>query len=73
MRRVDSLGKTLMVGKTEGERRRGAEEDEMVRQHHQLNGYEFEQTPGDSEGEGSMACWSPWSCRVGQDLATEQH
>ena len=32
----------------------------MVGWHHQLNGYEFEQTPGDSEGQGSLACCSPW-------------
>ena len=35
-------------------------EDEMVGQYHQLNGHEFEQTPGDSEGQGSMVCCSPW-------------
>ena len=35
----------------------------------QLNGHEFEQTPGDSEGQGSLACCSSW---VGHDLATEQ-
>ena len=34
-------------------------EDEMVGWYHQLNGYEFEQTPGDSEGQGSLACCSP--------------
>ena len=28
--------------------------------HHQLNGHEFEKTPGDSEGQGSLACCSPW-------------
>ena len=32
----------------------------MVGWPHQLNGYEFEQTPGDSEGQGSMACCNPW-------------
>ena len=32
----------------------------MVRQHHRLNGHEFEQTPGDSEGQGSLACLSTW-------------
>ena len=32
----------------------------MVSQHHQLNGRGFEQTPGDSEGQGSLACCSPW-------------
>ena len=35
-------------------------EDEMVRQHHQFNGHKFEQTLRDSEGQGSLACWSPW-------------
>ena len=35
-------------------------EDEMVGWHHQLNGHEFEQTPGDGEGQGSLACCSPW-------------
>ena len=32
-------------------------EDEMVGWHHQLNGHEFEQTLGDSEGQGSLVCW----------------
>jgi len=35
-------------------------EDEMFLWHHQLNGHEFEQAPGDSEGQGSLACCSPW-------------
>ena len=35
-------------------------EDEMVGWHHQLNGHEFEQTLGNSEGQGSLACCSPW-------------
>ena len=48
-------------------------EDEMVGWYHWLNGPEFEQTQGDSEGQGSLACCSSWSWqRVGQDLATEQ-
>ena len=47
-------------------------EDEMIRQHHQLNGHEFEQTLGDSEGQGSLVCCGPWSLRVGDDLVTEQ-
>ena len=34
--------------------------DEMVGWHHKLNGYEFEQTPGDSEGQESLACCSLW-------------
>ena len=39
---------------------KGMAEDEMVGWHHQLKGPEFEQTPGDSEGQGSLAYWSPW-------------
>ena len=35
------------------QKEKGLTEDEMVRQHHQLNGHEFEQTLGDSEGQGS--------------------
>ena len=35
-------------------------EDEMVGWHHPLNGHEFEQTPGDSKGQGSLVCWSSW-------------
>ena len=35
-------------------------EDEMVGWHHGLNGDEFEQAPGDGEGQGSLVCCSPW-------------
>ena len=35
----------------------------MVGWHHQLNGHEFEQDPGDTEGQGSLACCSPWGCK----------
>ena len=38
-------------------------EDEMVGWHHQFNGYEFEQTLRDSEGKGSLVCYSPWGCK----------
>ena len=47
-------------------------EDEMIGWHHQLNGHEFEQTPGDGEGQGSQACYSSWGHRVGHNLVTEQ-
>ena len=47
-------------------------EYELVRWHHRLDGREFEQAPGDGEGEGSLACCSPWGRRVGHDLVTEQ-
>ena len=35
-------------------------EDEMVGWHHQLNGHEFEQTPGVGDGQGGLACCGPW-------------
>ena len=47
-----------MLGETEG--RKETTEDETVGWHHQLNGHEFKQTPGDGEGQGSLACCSPW-------------
>ena len=58
MRRADSLEKTD-AGKDWGQEKGMETEDEVVREHHQLNGHEFERTPGDSEGEGSQACCSP--------------
>ena len=38
---------------------KGARKDEMVGWHHQPNGHEFEQTPGDIEGQGSLECYCP--------------
>ena len=38
-------------------------EDEMVGWHHPLDGHELEQTLGDSEGQGSLACCSPWALK----------
>ena len=38
-------------------------ENEMAGWHQQLNGHEFEQAPGDGEGQGSLACCSPWGCK----------
>ena len=42
MGRTDSFEKTLMLGKTEGERRRGRQKNEMFGWHHRLNGHECE-------------------------------
>ena len=61
MQRTDSLEKTLMLGKTEGKRRR--QEDEMVGWHHQLDGHEFEQALGVGGGQEGLACCSPWGCK----------
>ena len=59
MRRADSLEKTLMLGKMKDwEQEKRATEDEMIGRHHQLNGHEFEQTPGNCEGQESLACCS---------------
>ena len=58
MQRASSFKKTLMLGKTGQEK--GASEDEMVGWHHRLNGHEFEQAPGDGEGQGSLVHCSPW-------------
>ena len=44
----------------------------MAGWHHQLNGHEFEQTPGDSEGQGSLVLQSMGSQRAGNNLAAEQ-
>ena len=49
MQRIYSLEKTDAV-KDIGQEEKGVTEDEMIGWHHRLNGYEFEQTPGDSEG-----------------------
>ena len=57
MQRADLLEKILMLRKIEGRRRRG---QQMVGWHHQLIGHEFEQAPGDGEGQRSLVCCSPW-------------
>ena len=49
-----------MLGKIEGVRRRGMAEDEVVGWHHQHDGHEFEYTLGVGDGQGSLACCSPW-------------
>ena len=42
---------------------KGMTEDEMVGWHHQLNGHEFEKTPGVGDGQGSLVCCSPWGLK----------
>ena len=54
------IGKDPDAGKDWRQKEKGAAEDEMVGWHHRLSGHEFEQTLGDSEGQGSLACCSPW-------------
>ena len=72
MQRTDSFEKTLMLGMIESKRRRGQQRMRWLEGITDSMGHEFEQTLGDSEGPGSLACCSPWGLRVGHDLATEQ-
>ena len=53
------VGKDPDVGKDWRQEEKGVTEDEIFGWHHWLNGHEFEQTLGDSEGQGSLACCSP--------------
>ena len=62
MRRVDSLEKTLMLGGIGGRRRRG-QQDEMAEWHLQLNGHEFESTPGGVDGQGVLVCCDSWGLK----------
>ena len=57
------IGKDPDAGKDWGQEEKWATEDEMVGWHHWLNGYEFEQTLRNSEGQGSLVCCSPWGCK----------
>ena len=53
------IGKHPDAGEDWGQEKKGAAEDEMIGWHHWLNGHECEQTPVDSEGQGSLVCCSP--------------
>ena len=56
-------GKDPDAGKNWRQEEKGTTEDETVGWYHWLNGHDFEQIPGNSEGQGSLACCSPWSCK----------
>ena len=51
---------------------KGMTEDEMVGWHHCFSEYKFEQTPGDSEGQASLACCSPWGHKDSDTAETKQ-
>ena len=53
------IGKDPDAGKDGEQEEKGETEEEVAGWHHRCNGREFEQTPGDSEGQGGLACWSP--------------
>ena len=67
IQRGNSLEKFLILGNIEGKRRRGRQ---RMRWLDGINGHEFEQTSGDGEGQGSLACCSP--CRHKELDTTEQ-
>ena len=64
-------GKDLILEKDWGQEEKGMTEYELVGWYHWFNGHEFEQAPGHSEGQGSLALKSMGSQRVGNDWVTE--
>ena len=67
--------KSWLIGKDPGAgedwrwEEKGAPEDEMVGWHHWFNRHEFEQAPGDGEGQGSLACCNPWVTKCQTQLS----
>ena len=57
------IGKDPYAGKDWGQEEKGVTENEKVGWQQLLNGHEFEPTLGDSKGQGSLACCSPWGCK----------
>ena len=64
-------GKVPDAGKDWGQEEKGTTEAEMVGWHHRLHGHESEQAPGAGDGQGGLACCSPWGCRVRHNWVTE--
>ena len=54
------IGRDSDAGRDWGQEEKGMTEDKMVGWHHQLDGHEFQQAPGVGDGQGSLACCSPW-------------
>ena len=57
------IGKDSDAGKDGRQEEKQVREDEMVGSHHCLDGREFEQVPGIGDGQGRLACCSPWGCK----------
>ena len=66
------IGKDPAAGKDWRQKEKGMIEDEMVGWHHQHNEHKFAQTSGDMEGQGSLACCSPWGDKARYYWETEQ-
>ena len=73
MQRTDLLAKDPDAGKDLRQEEKGTTEDEMVGWHHRLNGHEFEQAPGDGEGQGSLVCYRPWGHKELDMTAQTEH
>ena len=58
MLKLQNFGHSMQT--TDWQEKTGMTEDEMVGQHHQYDGPELGQTPGDGEGQGSLVCFSSW-------------
>ena len=71
MQRADSLEKTLMLGKIKGKKRREVQRMKWLDGITTQWTHEFEQTPEDGDGQGSLICCSPWDPKK-SDIATEQ-
>ena len=67
LQRTDSLEKTLMLKKIEGGRKRGQQRMRWL--DHRLDGHQFEQVPGVGDGQGSLACCSPWVAKSRTQLS----
>ena len=63
MQKTDSLKKTLGLGKIEGRRRRGRQRMRWLDGITKLDGHEFEQALGVSDGQGSLVGYCPWGCK----------
>ena len=64
-------GKDPGAGEDWRQEKKGTTQDKTIGRHHWLNGHKFEQVSGAGDGQGSLACCSPWGCRVGHDWVTE--
>ena len=65
------IGKDPGAGK-DRRQEKGTTKDEMVGWYHRFNGHEFEQTPGNGKGQGSLVCCSPWGCKESDKTEMEQ-
>ena len=57
------IGKDFAAGRDWGQEEKGMTEDEMAGWHHQLNGCEYEWTPGVGDGQGGLVCCDSWGCK----------